>query len=394
MIGTLIKKERIALNISQEALAHGICAPSYLSKIENETTICSDEIIQLLFHRLSIDYIYDELLLDQFEEAYSLWFEGYFFDEDRCGYKLCQEMIQISKQYFYSPKTIEAHLLNYLVDVVPSWEEIDIFSKYTNDRNQLLLTLVQAKYHFTNNNIIKAIEVIESLPLAKYPMVYNQLADYYFSFGDYNKAIEWAKTSFHHYSQRGYLEILMRLSSTLSSSYYNLFDYTNAEMWNNTLLRFAVKLQHSGFEGLAYYNHGASVFQAEHYKEAEKYLLKSIEIKDGMDDLFSNYQKRGINAVFLKDLEIAKECLSFIEKSDHPLKDISVRLLHFMISNEEFNYTKEYCELLEECYEMVLHKKHYGMTLYYVMLLYRGYKNTNQYKKALLLKEKYNFPVF
>ena len=33
--GLLIKKQRKELDISLEALSHGVCSPSYLSKIEN-----------------------------------------------------------------------------------------------------------------------------------------------------------------------------------------------------------------------------------------------------------------------------------------------------------------------------------------------------------------------
>lgn len=60
--GFLIRKERKRLNISLEALSHGICSPSYLSKIENNTLIANDSIYDLLLEKLGMR------LLDKEEE--------------------------------------------------------------------------------------------------------------------------------------------------------------------------------------------------------------------------------------------------------------------------------------------------------------------------------------
>lgn len=53
-LGQLIKLERQRQNIKQEALASGICVPSYLSRIENGLVIPSEDIKQLILMRLNI----------------------------------------------------------------------------------------------------------------------------------------------------------------------------------------------------------------------------------------------------------------------------------------------------------------------------------------------------
>lgn len=55
-IGLLIKMSRIQQNMKQVTLAKGICSTSYLSKIENNQTVPSDDVIKLLIERLGIDY--------------------------------------------------------------------------------------------------------------------------------------------------------------------------------------------------------------------------------------------------------------------------------------------------------------------------------------------------
>ena len=62
--GLLIKKQRKELDISLEALSHGVCSPSYLSKIENNILVANDDIYNLLFKKLGIstmDTIKEEL---------------------------------------------------------------------------------------------------------------------------------------------------------------------------------------------------------------------------------------------------------------------------------------------------------------------------------------------
>ena len=56
IIGHIIKRERLNNKIKQTYLANGICSPSYLSKIENNETIPSNEILSLLFEKLGISH--------------------------------------------------------------------------------------------------------------------------------------------------------------------------------------------------------------------------------------------------------------------------------------------------------------------------------------------------
>ena len=52
--GLLIRQARLRLNWSQEGLCRGICAPSYLSKIEQGKVTPSPEVTELLFRRLGL----------------------------------------------------------------------------------------------------------------------------------------------------------------------------------------------------------------------------------------------------------------------------------------------------------------------------------------------------
>ena len=77
-LGTLICRERMRRDWSQEGLCRGICAVSYLSKIENGKTEASEEIIRMLLERLGLS-VSPELEADAKRvaaEAYEYLFSG------------------------------------------------------------------------------------------------------------------------------------------------------------------------------------------------------------------------------------------------------------------------------------------------------------------------------
>lgn len=77
-VGPFIKLHRIEQEMTQEELARGIVSMSYLSKIENERTTASPEVIQMLCTRLGVqlDSEQDEKIKKKCQEWYSLLFES------------------------------------------------------------------------------------------------------------------------------------------------------------------------------------------------------------------------------------------------------------------------------------------------------------------------------
>ena len=74
--GHVIKFERIRQNIKQVQLSDGICTPSYLSKIESNSIVPSEEILELLFERLSLKFNNNDMT----EEEYLLMFRDFYFE--------------------------------------------------------------------------------------------------------------------------------------------------------------------------------------------------------------------------------------------------------------------------------------------------------------------------
>ena len=58
--GLLIRRERLRRDWSQEGVCRGICAVSYLSKVEQGKAQASEEVLRALFDRLELPWELDE----------------------------------------------------------------------------------------------------------------------------------------------------------------------------------------------------------------------------------------------------------------------------------------------------------------------------------------------
>lgn len=77
--GYLIRRTRLEKNLSQEGLAKGICATSYLSKIEQGLVEPGKDIIDRLFDALEIDFVREPELEEEAQhrlERYLFLIEG------------------------------------------------------------------------------------------------------------------------------------------------------------------------------------------------------------------------------------------------------------------------------------------------------------------------------
>ena len=111
--GHVIKFERIKQNIKQVQLSDGICTPSYLSKIESNSIVPSEEILGLLFERLSLKLNN----IDMTEEEYLLMFRDFYFEalktRDIEKITLVLERFTAEGYLFSNPSFYYSYLLMY-----------------------------------------------------------------------------------------------------------------------------------------------------------------------------------------------------------------------------------------------------------------------------------------
>lgn len=111
--GHIIKFERIKQNIKQVQLSDGVCTPSYLSKIESNSIVPSEEILGLLFERLSLNFNNKDMT----EEEYLLKVRDFYFDtlktKDKEKAALILERLTTERYLFSNPSFYYSYLLMY-----------------------------------------------------------------------------------------------------------------------------------------------------------------------------------------------------------------------------------------------------------------------------------------
>ena len=81
-VGALVRRERLARDWSLKGLAHGICAVSYLSKIERGEADPSPEVTGALLERLGIAWHDDEAFLARARDVLDRGYDALLsFDE-------------------------------------------------------------------------------------------------------------------------------------------------------------------------------------------------------------------------------------------------------------------------------------------------------------------------
>ncbi len=111
VLGSLIKLNRIAQNMSQQVLCKGICVPSYLSKIENGEVVPSLEMIELLFEELAIDYCQDYDFINQMQQQFQLFFEELNFNGFTTSREIFIKLEKVEKKIRHSPLIVDYYLV-------------------------------------------------------------------------------------------------------------------------------------------------------------------------------------------------------------------------------------------------------------------------------------------
>lgn len=193
-IGLLIKLSRIQQNMKQVTLAKGICSTSYLSKIENNQTVPSEDVIKLLIDKLGIDYL-----------SISLEEEHQFMDQVFNLYK--ESIIERNKNRIYEelPKLMDRNIL---------FKDEKNFYTY----NLILYRLIQ----FSNPDDDRCLVLQNTLKQMEDKFDGRQKFLYYFNSGIY------------YYIQRNFSEALsyfesaLRLISSFQIDEWELADFYNA----------------------------------------------------------------------------------------------------------------------------------------------------------------------
>ncbi len=297
-IGLIIRQERINQNIKQTTLAEGICSTSYLSKIENNFTVPSEEVVKPLLQRLQIrlEKISPEDEYKVIENLYSLYRDS-IIKRDRSKIKETLGQYSIRKINFTNLKNFYSYNLYMFRLILILDEEVVTLQPYYkvllkmeedfDDKQKFVLYLNLGIYHYLNSDyelslqkLEKALSIMNHSYYEEWELAdfYNVLSLAYFKQHEYFNSIHYATKSQNFYKDHLLFERAIDSYIVMGMAYKNMKNYRESEKYYNLAKKLAADYKLPQYNGMIFQNLGSlyaiqqdSVRAIEFYKQSLQY---------------------------------------------------------------------------------------------------------------------------
>jgi len=377
----LIRYERLRRNWSQEGLCEGICAVSYLSKIEQGKAEPSVEILSALMKRLELEWHGGEeaqearKLLDELEEAcFSLNIE----ERER----LLEQLKQKRDIYLNGPHMLDVLLLerigwgNEPKDV----EELRAFEDCFTPRQRALWLMTQKRFE----------EAIQLLPVADTYLESGYMAYYN---GQYMHAMERLLQACSLAAEEGRARVLLFARMLLGNCYADQNDYDAMNRHYQAALRLANDLGDEGAKESIRYNIVATQVQLGMYEKAyQAYMSMDAAYPMMLHKLAVCQEQIGLKEEALKTLERADALACSDSSPEDQWAKRMCSLVRYRLEHPDYLKEAAYGELLLSMYQDMQKELSNGYALFHQKWVEEWYVANRQYKQAYELQKKNCFP--
>ena len=369
MIGALIRKERIQRNWSLAGLAKDICAMSYLSKIEQGKAECSDDILKLLFAKLSIDWHDDTSFIEQGELFTRCVYESIFTMEEIV---FSDDEVQLMDAMENSRFVVDALLFK-------SWKQEMVLDglrelrRYMDERQLCLLYLLEEKYD----------EALHIFPCAL--TYYYAGMDGYVRGNNYELAMQRLQKAYSLAGDEGSVLIMLQSAMLLGNLSGNLLD-VNTMLHQYAIAQRLARVLHAEEDlRVMQYNKAAVLIEAGRAEEAYQYFKT-------LDDLsLMERHKYAIASELTGRKDEAMALLEGHEEEGDELSTKMVELVERRLINPEYLDDETYGKLLLEVFEKCQKDLPIGYAAFHLPWVVQWYVHHRQYRAAFELTT--NFPI-
>lgn len=385
MIGMLLKRERLAQNMSQETLCHGICAPSYLSKIETGAATGTQELLLALFGAARVTYVTDSVQLD--------WLDGLYKEvlgALRGGESLPQitaDMLRQCNGLQFSPRGVDACLLCALYDREQA-AGLQFAREQLTQEQGLLYVYIKAKCLRRQGKHLEGAALLQTVKSASECWIYARIGEAYFLGGDYANAIVETEQGYQMCASQGNVICMLDCAVLAGNGYANVQGTDRMHHWYSLAHNINQVVKNKYTDYILNYNEGASMLMSGKPEESLAYFFRSEATGAyGSHDPDLLYQKMIYALLRVGRKAEGGERMQRIIVTDTP----RVALLTYMLEHPDFMQHKEYCALLEACVQEARVNDFRGMADFYGYFLIEAYIATKQYKKAVQHMDMFKF---
>ncbi len=378
----LIRYERLRRNWSQEGLCDGICAISYLSKIEQGKAEPGEEILSALMQRLALEWHGGEeaqearKLLDDLEEA--------CFSLDLARREMLLEQLKQKRDvYLNGPHMLDVLLLERLnwgnepADV----QDLCAFEDCFTPRQRALWLMTQKRFE----------EAIPLLPIADVYLESGYMAYYN---GQYTQAMERLLQACTLAAEEGRARVLLFARMLLGNCYSDQGDYEAMNRHYQAALRLANDLGDDGAKESIRYNIVATQVQLGMYEKAyEEYKSMDTEYPMTLHKLAICQEQIGLKENALETLDRVDVLAAGSEDAKDKWAKRMCDLVRYRLTHPDYLKEAPYGDMLLAMYRDMQKELSNGYALFHQRWVEEWYVANRQYKQAYELKRKIDFPA-
>ena len=375
--GALIRRERIRRDWSQEGLCKGICAVSYLSKIEQGKTEAGPEILRMLFARLELPWYDDEATMADVRALAERCYEAVLACDEKALELLREEFAKKEMYISNSPYAMDAVLLQGLLvkPLKPAEEDMEPFF----DQRQLALQrMMQGRTE----------EAMRLYPCAYISLMAGIRA---YEHGESDAAaLEYLHHAYDMAAGEGYVRIMLLARVYMGNCYCNKIDIENMNAQYRIAERLARTLEESDILRTIRYNQASACLEAGDYEAAYAYFTE-VEQPTMMDlhKLAICCEKSGRREEAFAALGKAEAA-----ETDYPEPELSRKmceLVRFRLEHEDYLQCPQYGEQLLNIFNKCRREMPIGYAAFHLPWVLEWYTANRQYRTAYELVKV--FPV-
>ena len=377
MTGLLIRRERVRRDWSQEGLCRGICAVSYLSKIEQGKAEASEEILSLLFQRLGLEYHACPDAGALIEPLYEALFSGELFWGPR-RHALSAAFAGQKQALLGSGWAADAMLLDaFLSDESrPLPTELE---PVLDPRQLALQRILQNRCD----------EAARLLPCAL--TNFHAGAEAYESGSNYTAAVEYLQTGYQQAAQLGAPCLMLHCQLFLGNCYCNLLDLPNMEQHYAIAARLARALNLPDELESIRYNTAATQLSVGRWDEAYAYFSQLAQpSRMSLHKLAICQEKRGEHAAALETIRRA-ETAPGDDAIDPALARLMCQVVRYRLEHPDYLHDPDYGATLLACFRRCRDELPSGYASFHLPWLLEWHTAARQYKQAYELLR--SFPI-
>ena len=374
-VGLLLRRARLERGWSQEGLCKGVCAVSYLSKIEQGKVQPSDEVTKLLLGRLEIPWNTGEIAEKAAKLAEDM-FSAFCAMDNQRGETLCAQLEQ-NDDYVNTPSMMDLLLLRGMYRK-EGWQEMDAFAAVMDERQKCLRCLLKDDYE----------QAYQLLPLP----ITCALAGYHdYTCGNYVRAQMRLERAFGQAAEQCLPHLMLFCKAFLGNCCSDLNQYELMLQHYEGALRLAEAVGNQEMLRDIRYNIAATQMQHFRYEEAYGYYA-ALEEPAAMDlhKLAICCEAMGKREEALAALERAATVSTRYQVLGRKAADQMCAVVRYRLEHEDYLRQEAYGKLLLDCFELLRRELPRGYARFHLPWVEEWYVAHRQYKQALELRKEFS----